>query len=86
MRLKKYFFDMDSAGRDSLASSCGTTRGHLQNVAYGYRDASPNLAVCIERATNGAVSRRDLRPDDWQDIWPELAQPSTQEKEVDGND
>lgn len=27
----------------------------------------------IERATNGAVSRRDLRPDDWERIWPELA-------------
>lgn len=85
MRLKKYFFDLDSAGRDSLARSCGRTRGHLQNVAYGYRDASPNLAVCIERATNGTVSRRDLRPKDWGQIWPELSQPSTPEKEV-GND
>lgn len=31
------------------------------------------LAPSIERATNGAVGRRDLRPDDWADIWPELA-------------
>jgi DNA-binding transcriptional regulator YdaS (Cro superfamily) len=30
--------------------------------------------VPIERITNGAVGRRDLRPDDWQDIWPELTQ------------
>lgn len=29
--------------------------------------------VAIERATEGAVTRRDLRPDDWQAIWPELA-------------
>ena len=29
--------------------------------------------VPIERATNGAVTRKDLRPDDWQEIWPELA-------------
>lgn len=28
--------------------------------------------VAIERATNGLVTRKDLRPDDWQDIWPEL--------------
>ena len=28
----------------------------------------------IERATEGAVTRRDLRPDDWQRIWPELAE------------
>lgn len=28
----------------------------------------------IERATSGAVTRRDLRPLDWMDTWPELAQ------------
>ena len=26
----------------------------------------------IERATDGEVTRRDLRPDDWHLIWPEL--------------
>lgn len=30
--------------------------------------------VAIERATAGAVTRRDLRPNDWHLIWPELAQ------------
>ena len=29
--------------------------------------------VPIERATGGAVTRKDLRPDDWQSIWPEAA-------------
>lgn len=29
-------------------------------------------AVQIEVATDGAVTRRDLRPDDWHEIWPEL--------------
>ena len=28
--------------------------------------------AAIERATAGAVTRRDLRPDDWHRIWPEL--------------
>lgn len=28
--------------------------------------------TAIEKATNGAVTRRDLRPDDWHLIWPEL--------------
>lgn len=31
------------------------------------------LAPMVEKATDGAVSRRDLRPDDWESIWPELA-------------
>jgi DNA-binding transcriptional regulator YdaS (Cro superfamily) len=26
----------------------------------------------IEKVTNGMVTRKDLRPDDWQKIWPEL--------------
>lgn len=29
--------------------------------------------VAIERATGGVVTRRELRPDDWRTIWPELA-------------
>ena len=33
--------------------------------------------AAIERATGGVVTRRDLRPDDWQDIWPELAPTTT---------
>lgn len=28
--------------------------------------------VQIEQATGGQVTRRDLRPDDWHEIWPEL--------------
>ncbi len=32
------------------------------------------LGATIEKATGGACHRRDLRPDDWQIIWPELAQ------------
>lgn len=30
--------------------------------------------LAIERATSGAVTRKDLRPDDWHLIWPELAE------------
>lgn len=32
----------------------------------------PRYCPAIEELLNGAVTRRDLRPDDWQDIWPEL--------------
>ncbi len=39
------------------------------------RPVAADRCVAIERATDGAVTRRDLRPDDWQDIWPELVQP-----------
>ncbi|MBC2768579.1 transcriptional regulator [Pusillimonas minor] len=41
-----------------------------------YRDGKRRLPVekcsAIERATKGAVTRQELRPDDWAQIWPEL--------------
>jgi len=41
---------------------------------YAGRIPSPKYASAIEKATNGAVRRQDLRPDDWWKIWSELAE------------
>lgn len=45
-----------------------------QNVEYWLRKGRVPAEYCpaIERATDGTVTRRDLRPDDWHRIWPEL--------------
>lgn len=45
----------------------------LRQWIHGYGGRVPGAAYCvaIEAVTAGAVTRRDLRPDDWQDIWPE---------------
>ena len=51
----------------------------------GVRRPKPITAVAIERATSGAVARNVWYPNEWQEIWPELRQPSTPTKEV-GND
>lgn len=72
MDLKNHLSLLTVPDRDALAAKCGTTRGHLQNVAYGLRPGSPELAVALERETGGAVRRWDLRPHDWNRIWPEL--------------
>ncbi|MCS4508910.1 transcriptional regulator [Xylophilus ampelinus] len=37
------------------------------------RDVPPKQCVRIETITDRRVTRRDLRPDDWAEIWPELA-------------
>jgi DNA-binding transcriptional regulator YdaS (Cro superfamily) len=73
MDLKTYLADLDRPAREALAGKCDTSLGHLNNVSYGYKPCGPLLAVLIETHTDGAVTRRDLRPDDWQAIWPELA-------------
>jgi DNA-binding transcriptional regulator YdaS (Cro superfamily) len=33
---------------------------------------SPKRCVQIEEATGGGVTRQEMRPDDWADLWPEL--------------
>lgn len=71
MDLKTYMSQMDSDGRDDFASRCSTSKGHLQNVMYGFRPCSPELAVLIESNSAGAVTRRDLC-ENWKAIWPEL--------------
>jgi DNA-binding transcriptional regulator YdaS (Cro superfamily) len=50
--------------------------------AKGKRPVPISRCLPIEKATEGQVSRRDLRPDDWQTIWPELAAPHAREKKV----
>lgn len=74
MKLKTHLQTLTAEDREALARLCRTTLGHLRNVMYGYRPCSAELAADIERATGGTVTRKDMRPDDWQRIWPELAE------------
>lgn len=73
-KLKTYLMALPVAERMAFAQQCGTTWPFLRNIAYGYRLAGEKLCVAIEKATAGQVARRDLRPDDWHEIWPELAE------------
>ena len=59
--------------RARFCSEVGTTEGYLRKACSTGQKLGPALCVSIERATNGAVTRRDLRPHDWYSIWPELA-------------
>ncbi len=38
------------------------------------RPVPARLCVAIEQVTRGAVTRQELHPNDWQSLWPELAQ------------
>ena len=42
-------------------------------MASGDKSIPLEHATAIEKFTGGFVTRRDIRPDDWRDIWPELA-------------
>lgn len=73
MDLKTYLRPLSSEERESFATKCGTTLGHMQNVAYGTRVASTELAVAIEQKSGGKVTRREQFPDSYAAKWPELA-------------
>lgn len=73
----------DIAGSQAaLARSLHVSPPTINQWAKGVRPVPEKMAVAIEAITKGAVTRRDLRPNDWHLIWPELAQPATQTKEV----
>lgn len=60
MKLKAYLENTDA---ETLALAAGTKAVYLGQLANGHRKASFKLAKKIEAATNGKVTRADLRPD-----------------------
>jgi hypothetical protein len=57
---------------DAQVKATGASRSHLRLIAYGHRKTAPEYAAMIEAATQGLITRQQLRPDDWKVIWPEL--------------
>lgn len=55
-----------------IARSWGTTIGYIRKACSKGQKIGPALCVAIEKETQGEVSRKDLRPEDWHLIWPEL--------------
>lgn len=53
------------ARRNSLAESVGVVPAYLWQIATDRRKASPRLALAIEQATGGVVTKESLRPDVW---------------------
>ena len=61
------------ATQRELATKLQITPVLINQWANAKRPIPPERCVAIERATNGEVTRPELRPDDWESIWPELA-------------
>lgn len=74
--------DLNSYLKSSGAMSVAALRvaigvphdNQIRQWQYGYGGRVPSAENCvsIERATDNAVRRWDLRPRDWHRIWPEL--------------
>lgn len=72
MKLSEYLSKKGHGSAVNLASSISGYVSDVCDWAKGNRPVPPARCVAIEKATDGKVTRRDLRPDDWQLIWPEL--------------
>jgi len=59
MELKTYF-DEKKSTRKAFCSAVGIHYQHLNNLLRKERNPSPALALRIEQATNGAVTRMEL--------------------------
>lgn len=67
-------------GRKELAQMLGISVAAIGN--WKERGEVPvRYCARIDTATGGRVSRRDLRPADWQDYWPDMAATNSEQKQ-----
>lgn len=71
MKLSEYL-QIPGNTQIDLANKVCLSQSMISQLANGLRPVPITTCVLIEQATNGQVTRKDLRPDDWLQIWPEL--------------
>ena len=61
----------------AVARHIGAPTSYANNMVHGKKPVPIHHAAAIEKFTGGAVTRKDMFPDSWERIWPELATTST---------
>jgi len=72
MKLTEYFESQGRGSASRLAAEIDAYHSDVSDWTNGKRPIPVKFAVAIEISTAGIVSRKDLFPDDWRAIWPEL--------------
>ena len=67
MKLREYLKSSDDDIK-AVAKRANVCVGYIYQIAKGGKKPGPKVAKAIELATNGAVSRADLRPDIYADF------------------
>jgi DNA-binding transcriptional regulator YdaS (Cro superfamily) len=68
MTLTEYFKEEPLGAIKEMAEYLGVSVVWLSLIIHGHRRPSPKLAIAIEKATQGLVSRKDLRSDLFDNI------------------
>ena len=69
---REYIERLPKGHKTRLAAAMKVTAACISKIASGQIRISPAIAVRLEQITNGELNRKNLRPDDWEQIWPEL--------------
>lgn len=68
MTLSEYFENEPKGAKVEMAQYLGITPTYMSLLIHNKRRSSPELAKVIEVATQGLVTRQDLRPDLYEDL------------------
>lgn len=85
MKLSEY---LAAGGWGSISKLANQIGAHAPDVSSWASESEDSRSVpvvhCvrIEQVTEGQVTRKDLRPDDWHLIWPELINQDTWRKVI----
>ncbi|STF39259.1 putative antirepressor protein Cro [Escherichia coli] len=66
--LRIFLNSLSSDEQRMFACECGTSIGYLRKALSKGQVLGASLCVLIERASNGEVTRQQLRPFDWMNI------------------
>lgn len=68
-KLVRFLNDMPTPAQGAFAADCGTTIGHLRQVAYGNRECRAEMAILIDKHSKGAVPMEYMAPSvDWTHV------------------
>ena len=70
----------------ALAKAISAPPAQVSQWANGVRPVPAHHCVAIERATGGAITRAELRPDDYWLIWPDLTPPTPAANDTEARD
>lgn len=71
MQLREYC-NTERGMQSRLAEALGIRRSYFNQIVTGYRPIPIEYAAQIEKETKGEVTRKEMFPTNWMDIWPEL--------------
>lgn len=72
MNLKDFLCLKGRGSAISLANQIGVSAFDVCMWRNGKRPVPIKYCIAIENATKGAVTRKDLRPNDYWEIWQDL--------------